>query len=112
MSNDLGNGQNGWNEYSKLVLKELQTLSSDIDNLSGQIGDIKKEIIKLEVREDKIDQLIKWREKIDEIATPSQLSALSSQVEELKKFKIQAVTIFSVVQIIMGLIMFGLEYVK
>jgi hypothetical protein len=111
MSNDINN-QNGWNEYSKLVLKELQTLSSDMDNLSTQISDIKKELVKFEAREDRVDQLIKWREKIDEVATPTQLSSMSAQVEDLKKFKIQAITIFSVAQIIMGILMFGLEYIK
>jgi hypothetical protein len=107
MSND---SQNGWNEYSKLVLKELQTLSNDIDHLSGQIGDLKKELIEMKSREDRVDQLIKWKEKVDEVATPTQLKDTAKQLEDLKKFKIQSVTLFAVIQFLMGGLIAALEF--
>ncbi len=104
--------QNGWNEYSKLVLKELQTLSTEIDNLSGQISDVKKELIEMRGREDRVEQLIKWKDKVDEVATPTQLKDIAFQLEELKKFKIQSVTIFAVIQFGMALAMFLLKFVE
>lgn len=107
-----GESQNGWNEYSKLVLKELQTLSTEIDNLSGQIGDIKKELIEMRGREDRVEQLVKWKEKVDEVATPTQLKDLAFQLEELKKFKIQAVTIFAVIQFAMAASMLLLKFIQ
>jgi len=37
----MGEGnQNGWNEYSKLVLKELETLATGIDSLRQDVGKI------------------------------------------------------------------------
>jgi len=105
-----GENQNGWNEYSKLVLKELQTLSSDMDNLSNQIGDIKKELVEIKGREDRVDQLIKWKERVDDVATPTQLRELGSQIEELKRFKIQSVTIFAVIQFLMASTMLVLRF--
>lgn len=107
-----GESQNGWNEYSKLVLKELQTLSTEIDNLSGQIGDIKRELIEMRGREDRVEQLVKWKEKVDEVATPTQLKELSSQLEDLKKFKIQSVTIFAVIQFGMAATMLLLKFME
>jgi len=107
-----GESQNGWNEYSKLVLKELQTLSTEIDNLSGQIGDVKKELIEMRGREDRVEQLVKWKEKVDEVATPTQLKELSFQLEELKKFKIQSVTIFAVIQFAMAAAMLLLKFIS
>lgn len=107
-----GESQNGWNEYSKLVLKELQTLSTEIDNLSGQISDVKRELIEMRGREDRVEQLVKWKEKVDEVATPTQLKELSSQLEDLKKFKIQSVTIFAVIQFIMAAAMLVLRFMK
>jgi len=107
-----GESQNGWNEYSKLVLKELQTLSTEIDNLSGQIGDVKKELIEMRGREDRVEQLVKWKEKVDEVATPTQLRELSFQLEELKKFKIQSVTIFAVIQFAMAAAMLLLKFIS
>ena len=41
--------QNGWNEYSRLVLKELETLSDGIDGLNQEIQTVKQEIAKMQV---------------------------------------------------------------
>ncbi len=109
MSNE---SQNGWNEYSKLVLKELQTLSSEIDNLSGQISDVKRELIEMKGREDRVEQLIKWKDKVDEVATPTQLKDISYQLEDLKKFKIQSITIFAAIQFSMAVIMLLLKFME
>ena len=35
--------QNGWNEYSRLVLKELETLADGIDGLRGELQEVKQE---------------------------------------------------------------------
>ena len=90
--------QNGWNEYSRLVLKELETLSDGIDALQQELQDVKQEIAKMQVREDKVEELKNWKEKIDEVVSPTQLSELKKEVEVLRTFKTKAVTIFAVVQ--------------
>ena len=97
-----GSDQNGWNEYSRLVLKELETLTDGIDALNQEIQKVKQEIVKIQVREDKVDELRLWKEKIDEIASPSQLSNIINEVEDLRTFKTKAVTIFAVIQFIMA----------
>ena len=43
---------NGWGEYSRLVLKELETLAKGIEGLKAQIGDLKQEIAELKAKED------------------------------------------------------------
>ena len=102
-----GDHQNGWNEYSRLVLKELETLSDGIEGLKGEIQNVKQEIAKMQVREDKVDELKAWKEKLDEVASPTQISVLIKEVESLKHFKTKAVTIFAVVQFLMGAILFA-----
>ncbi len=87
MADESGIKQNGWNEYSKLVLKELQTLSDGIDNLSTEVADIKKDIVQIKASEDRISKLEKWKDKVDDVATPPQLKEISIQVDELKKLK-------------------------
>ena len=91
-------GQNGWNEYSRLVLKELETLSDNIEGLKGEIQTVKEEIAKMQVREDKVDELRVWKDKIDEVSSPSQLQVALKDLDELKTFKTKAITIFAVVQ--------------
>lgn len=101
MSSDPDN-QNGWNEYSRLVLKELETLSDGINSLQSELQNVKQEIAKMQVKEDKVDEIKQWKEKIDEIASPTQLKEVILTVEELKTFRTKAITIFAVVQFSMA----------
>ena len=90
--------EDGWGEYSKLVLKELETLASSIAALNAEIQDLKQEIAQMRAKEDRVDDLKAWKEKIDEVASPSQFKELTSEVESLKLFKARAITVFAVVQ--------------
>ena len=65
--------QNGWNEYSKLVLKELEVLAAGINSLKREIQDLKQEMTELRLREDKIKELRDWKDKVDDVVSPSQL---------------------------------------
>ena len=94
--------QNGWNEYSKLVLKELETLTKNIDGLKEEIQTVKQEIAKIQVREDKAEEVRDWKGKIDEIASPTQLKEYLKKIDDLETFKTKAVTIFAVVQFLMA----------
>ena len=49
--------KNGWNEYSKLVIKELESLAFGIKELSVEIQYLKKEIAEMRVREDRVNDL-------------------------------------------------------
>jgi hypothetical protein len=97
--------QNGWNEYSRLVLKELETLSQGISNLGSEIAEIKKEIALIKDREDKVEELKLWREKMDDVISPSQLKELVREVNSLKAFKTKAITIVLVFQFILMIAM-------
>jgi len=94
--------QNGWNEYSKLVLKELESLSASIDNLKDEMQDIKQELVETRVKEDRVDELRAWKEKVDDVCSPTQLKELVGKVDNLNTFKTKAVGVFLAVQIIMG----------
>ena len=107
MSND---NQNGWNEYSRLVLKELETLSDGIEALKLEIQSVKQELALLKQKEDRVDEIKAWKEKIDEVSSPTQLKNLVEDVDNLKVFKTKAVTIFAVIQFAMAAIMFGMKF--
>ena len=102
--------ENGWSEYSRLVLKELETLASSIQSLNSEIQDLKQEIARMREREDRVDELRAWKEKIDEVASPSQFQVLTKDVDDLKMFKTKAITIFAVVQFTMGAIVFATKF--
>ena len=102
-------GQNGWNEYSKLVLKELESLSMSIDNLKTEMQDIKQELVETRVKEDRVDELRAWKEKVDEVCSPTQLKEYMEKVDDLNTFKVKAVGVFLAVQFMMGALAWWLK---
>mgnify|MGYP002632443218 CR=1 FL=1 len=99
MSSD---NQNGWGEYSRLVLKELETLATGIESLRSELLDVKQELAAIRAKEDKVDELRVWKSKIDDVTSPTQLKSLVDEVQELKLFRTKAVTVFAVVQFLMA----------
>ena len=96
---------NGWETYSKLVLQQLETLGAGIEALRIELQDVKGQLTELKAKEDRIQDLKTWKEKMDDVASPPQLQSALAEVEDLKIFKTKAVTIFMVVQAIMGLVL-------
>jgi len=95
--------ENGWNEYSRLVLEQLEGLSIGIDALRDEMQTIRQELAIMKAKEDKVTELKIWKEKIDEVASPSQFKTMVDEIQILKDFKTKSVTIFMVVQTMMGL---------
>ena len=106
----MSNNGNGWETYSKLVLQQLETLSSGIEGLRNELQMVQTQLTELKAKEDRVQDLKVWKEKMDDVASPPQLREALQEVEDLKIFKTKAVTMFMVVQGIMGLAMaWGLE---
>ena len=92
-----------WDQYSRLVLQQLETLSNGIEALRAELQDVKSQLTELKAKEDRIQDLKDWKEKIDEVASPSQLYNALQEIEDLKTFKTKAITIFAGVQFLMAL---------
>ena len=97
MSND-----QGWETYSKLVLQQLESLNTGIESMRKELQDVKEQITKIKAKEDRLEELKVWKDKIDEVASPSQIKYAMRELENLKTFKTKAVTIFAVVQFAMA----------
>tara|TARA_B100001250_G_scaffold328980_1_gene293598 strand:+ start:264 stop:587 length:324 start_codon:yes stop_codon:yes gene_type:complete len=101
---------NGWDTYSKLVLQQLETLTGGIEALRTELQDVKNQLTELKAKEDRVQELKVWKDKLDDVASPTQLKEALNEIEDLREFKTKAVTIFMVVQTMMGLAMaWGLE---
>ena len=101
----------GWETYSKLVLQQLETLNNGIESMRVELQVVKEQITKIKAKEDRLEELKAWKEKIDEVASPSQIKYAFRELEELKTFKTKAVTIFAVVQFAMGAILFAMNFI-
>lgn len=103
----MSNDENGWSEYSKLVLKELETLAKGIDGLKSEIGDLKQDLLVMKNHANRIDDLQVWKGRIDDVASPTQLKEHIESIGDLKSFKTKAITVFAVVQFLMGFAVFA-----
>jgi len=110
MVND--SNQNGWNEYSKLVIAELERLNEGIISLNTEIQDLKREIAEMKVKEDFAKELWKWKKEVNEVASPTQLKETVKDVSELKTFKTQAITVWLVVQALFAIALALLKFYK
>ena len=64
---------NGWDTYSKLVLQQLETLSLGIEALRGELQDVKGQLTELKAKEDRVQELRIWKDKMDDVASPPQI---------------------------------------
>jgi len=101
----------GWETYSKLVLQQLETLNAGIESMRGELQLVKEQITKIKAKEDRLEELKAWKDKIDEVVSPSQMKYAMRELENLRTFKTKAVTIFAVVQFAMGAIIFAMNFI-
>jgi hypothetical protein len=92
----------GWETYSKLVIQQLETLNTGIESMRRELQDVKEQITKIKAKEDRLEELKAWKDKVDDVASPSQMKYAFRELEELRTFKTKAVTIFMVVQFAMA----------
>ncbi len=102
----MSNNGNGWDTYSKLVLQQLETLAKGIEGLRSELQHVKDQLTELKAKEDRVQDLKEWKEKMDDVASPPQLKSAIQEIEDLKLFKTKAVTIFAVIQFGMAAAMF------
>lgn len=98
--------------YNQLVLAQLQSLSQAMEALRGDLQGVRQEIAELKAKEDKVIELREWKQKIDDVVSPTQLSKLVQEVQDLNNFKIKAITIFAVIQFAMGAIIFAMNFMN
>lgn len=95
--------QNGWNEYSRLVLAELEKLNIRVDDLTRNVNELKQDMSKQDQVKYDLHDLKNWKHNVDEVSSPTQLKELQKEVGSLKTFKTMSTTVWVVVQIIFGI---------
>ena len=96
---------NGWDTYSKLVLQQLETLASGIEALRSELQDVKGQLTELKAKEDRVQELRAWKDKMDDITSPPQLKSALEDIENLKIYKTKAMTTFMVIQGLMAIVL-------
>lgn len=95
--------QNGWNEYSKLVLAELERLNENDEKIQETLNEINLKLGRMETLEKEIEVISKWKRYMDDVASPNTLKEMKTDVATLNTFKTVATTVWAVVQIGFGI---------
>ena len=75
----MSNNGNGWETYSKLVLQQLETLSSGIEGLRSELQMVQTQLTELKAKEDRVQDLKVWKEKMDDVASPPTVTRSSAR---------------------------------
>tara|TARA_B100001123_G_scaffold74689_3_gene84195 strand:+ start:13299 stop:13628 length:330 start_codon:yes stop_codon:yes gene_type:complete len=94
--------ETGWENYSRIVLQQLEGLAKSIEGLRDEFQAIKDQLTELKAKEDRVQELKAWKERVDEVASPTQFKSALRDLEDLKTFKTKAITVFMVVQFFMA----------
>lgn len=95
--------KNGWNEYSRLVLAELEKLNNSVEEISDDITELRQEITKIKSIKYDITDIKEWRKDLSEVVSPTQLKEVRKDVDKLKTFKTVSTTAWVIVQILFGI---------
>lgn len=101
---------NGWNEWSKHVLKELVRLNTSINEVKREMHEVKSGLAKIAVNENQIVEIKTWKDNVSDIVSAKQLDDLVKSIEDLKLFKVKAITAFAVIQIVFGVAVTMISY--
>jgi len=94
--------QNGWNEYSKLVLAELERLNDNDEKIQETLNEINLKLGRVESIEKDLEVIVKWKRYMDDVASPNTLKEMKKDVVSFNTFKTIATTVWAVVQIGFG----------
>jgi len=104
--------QNGWNEWSRHVLKELERLNDNYESLRDTHEEIKTEVSKISSFRSELDDIKLWKSRIDDVVSPAQIKDLILEVDLLKQFKTKSIAIFVTIQFIMGFILWLFKIIE
>lgn len=105
IKSEKGIPQNGWNEYSKLVLSELERLNENDEKIQAILTEMNNKLSRIDTVEEKVDSINKWKRYMDDVASPNTLKEMKKDVAALNTFKTVATTVWAVVQIGFGMFM-------
>ena len=112
MADEKNTPQSGWNEYSKLVLKELETLAEGLTSLRRELQEVKQDVSEIRTRESRVDEVKAWKDRMDEVISPTTLKEVLKEHKEHREFMVKVVAGLSVIQFLMGAGMIWTKFFK
>jgi hypothetical protein len=99
--------KNGWSEYGRLVLKELERLNEGQDKLrqdfDKKFAELNEKMTEFKGTEKDVDELKRWKEKVTEVWSPTQMRQSKDEVYDQKNKWSRVVGIIIAIQVLFTL---------
>ena len=99
---------NGWSEYGRLVLKELERLNEGQDqirkDMDHKFNELNLRMTEFKSTEKDVEELKEWKGKISEVWSPTQMRQSKNEVYDQKNRWSRVVGIMAAVQVIVTLL--------
>lgn len=111
----------GLTEYNRIVITQLENINQAIQTMNLKLNELENKVLALNIKEDRVNNILDWKNEvvstvsIDDLGkikrktfdiSLEEINDMKNQINLLREFKIRAVTIFSVVQFIMTVLLF------
>jgi hypothetical protein len=96
-----------WDDYSKLVLKELERLNDNyVDmrkDMDSRFTELNQKLTEVKNVETKVQEHDLWVDKVSEIWSPTQMKEAKDELYKQKNRWVAAIAVISFVQIVIGI---------
>lgn len=107
MDNNENISRNGWSEYGRLVLKELERLNEGQIELKRDIDqkfqDLNEKMTEFKGTERDVEDLKEWKEKVTEVWSPSQMKQSKDEIYAQKNKWVMVAGIIIALQVLLTL---------
>ena len=97
----------GWGEYGKLVLKELERLNDNHEKMrndfDNRFNEINLKLGQVKNIEKNVGTNSAWIEKVNEVWSPSQMKEAKDEIYKQKTMLAAGIAIITFVQIVIGI---------
>jgi DNA repair exonuclease SbcCD ATPase subunit len=101
------NEKDTWAEYSRLVLKELERLNDNHErmrtDIDSRFSQLTQKLSDLKNIESKVEEHVKWVEKVNDVWSPSQMKSAKDEIYAQKNKWVAAIAILAFIQTMMGI---------
>lgn len=110
MSDNQNISKNGWSEYGRLVLKELERLNEGQEKLRSDLeqkfNQLNEKISDFKNTEKEVDELKEWKGKVTEVWSVTQMKQSKDEIYNQKNMWTKVIGISIGVQAVVGFILY------
>lgn len=95
----------GWGEYTKLVVQELERLNDTQKELLTRIERINEKISDLQRMEHNVSDVKSWQQRVNDVWSPTQMKESKDEIYAQKNRWTATIAIITFVQVLIGILL-------